>query len=44
MGETFTPEVEAALDDVLEIIHELAVNNSSALPDFEEMKGNELLI
>ena len=44
MGETFTPEVEAVLDDVLEIIHELAVNNSSALPDFEEMKGNELLI
>ncbi len=44
MGETFTPEVEAVIDDVLEIIQELAVNNSGALPVFEEMKGNELPI
>ena len=44
MGETFTPEVEAVIDDVLEIIQELAVKNSGALPAFEEMKGNELPI
>ena len=44
MGETFTPEVEAVIDNVLEIIQELAVKNSGALPAFEEMKGNELLI
>jgi hydrogenase maturation protease len=44
MGETFTPEVEAVIDDVLNMIHELAINSSGALPFFEELKGNELLI
>ena len=44
MGETFTPEVEAVTGDVLSVIRELAVNNSSVLPEFEGMTGNELLI
>jgi len=44
MGETFTPEVDAIIDNVLRIIQNLAIKNSKNLPVFEEMKGSDLLI
>ena len=42
MGQSFTPDVEAVIPEVLKMIQKIAVENSASLPAFETIRGEEL--
>ncbi len=44
MGDHFTPEVRAAVPQVLALVRQAALEDSHSLPQWEMLNGNELLI